>query len=108
MAATRIGAPFSVGVKTRVCSNDRPPGYRGPQMSWTMFLDAAPEAGHAVQIYDDVAELSNSVAHFLDAGFRAGEPALVIATAAHWKSFAAELEKRGWDLELLREQGLLT
>jgi len=77
-------------------------------MSWTAFLDAAPEAGHAVQIYDDVAELSDSVAHFLDAGFRGGEPALVIATEEHWTSFAADLKNRGWDLDRLQEQGLLT
>ena len=77
-------------------------------MSWTAFLDAAPEAGHAVQIYDDVAELSRSVVHFLDAGFHAGEPALVIAAEGHWNNFANGLEKRGWDLGRLRQHGLLT
>jgi hypothetical protein len=77
-------------------------------MSWTGFLDAAAAADHAVQIYDDLDELSDSVARFLDAGFRAGEPAVVIATGEHWQAFAATLGSRGWDPHELRARGLLT
>jgi hypothetical protein len=77
-------------------------------MSWTTFLDTAPAADHAVQIYDDLSELSESLARFLGAGFRAAEPALVIATAEHWQTFAADLERHGWNRDELCERGLLT
>jgi hypothetical protein len=77
-------------------------------MSWTTFLEEAPAADHAVQVYDDLAELAASVGSYLDAGFRAGEPALVLATAEHWPTFAAALETHGWDPERLRAEGKLT
>ena len=76
--------------------------------SWTTFIEQAPVADHAVQLYRDVSELSRSVGAFLTAGFRDGEPAVVIATSAHWPVFAAELERRGWDPEALERKGLLT
>ena len=76
-------------------------------MSWSTFLDSAPPAGHAVQIYRELDELAGSVGTFLDAGFRAGEPALVIATADHRDAFRGELERRGHDVDELQEQGLL-
>jgi hypothetical protein len=44
-------------------------------MSWKTFLHAAPASDHAVQVYEDLAELSDSVGRYLDAGFRRGEPA---------------------------------
>jgi hypothetical protein len=77
-------------------------------MSWSTFLEGAPPAGHAVQIYRELDELAASVGTFLDAGFRAGEPALVIATADHRDVFRAELERRGHDVDGLEERGLLT
>jgi hypothetical protein len=77
-------------------------------MSWSTFLDSAPPAGHAVQIYRELDELAASVGTFLDAGFRAGEPALVIATADHRDAFRGELGRRGHDVDELQEQGLLT
>ncbi len=77
-------------------------------MSWTTFLEAAPAADHAVQIYDDLAELADSVGRYLDAGFRRGEPAVVIATADHWQAFAAELEACGWDIDQLEAERLLS
>jgi hypothetical protein len=76
-------------------------------MSWTTFLEEAPPAGHAVQVYSELDELAASVGRFLDAGFRIGEPAVVIATAGHADAFSAELERRGHDVSKLREQGLL-
>lgn len=54
-------------------------------MSWTRFLEEAAPAEHAVQVYvelDELDELAASVGRFLDAGFRAGEPAVVISTPA--------------------------
>lgn len=77
-------------------------------MSWTTFLENAPPADHGVQIYSELDELAASVGRFLDAGFRAGEPALVIATPGHWEAFRAELERRGRNVEELLEQELLT
>jgi hypothetical protein len=77
-------------------------------MSWSTFLDSAPAAEHAVQIYAELEELAVSVGRFLDAGFRSGEPAVVIATSAHWESFGAELERRGSTVDELQGQGLLT
>src|SRR3954469_4500066 len=77
-------------------------------MNWTTFLESAPPAGHGVQLYIELDELAVSVGRFLDAGFRAGEPALVIATAGHKQAFYDELERHGWRLDELQEQGLLT
>ena len=76
-------------------------------MGWTTFLEAAPAADHAVQIYDDVAELAHSVGRFLEAGFQRNEPAIVIATGEHWQVFEAELAGRGLQADELRRQGLL-
>lgn len=75
--------------------------------SWTKFIDTPNTADHAVHVYGDLSELGQSVARFLDAGFRAGEPAITIATAAHREVFAGELAQRGWDPGLLERQGML-
>lgn len=77
-------------------------------MSWTTFLESAPPADHAVQVYVEIDELAASVGRFFDAGFRDGEPAVVIPTPEHWKVFRAELERRGRDVDRLEEEGLLT
>jgi hypothetical protein len=77
-------------------------------ITWTNFIERAPAADHAVQLYRDVSELARSVGAFLAAGFRCGEPAVVIATAARWTVFGAELARRGWDPEMLERKGLLT
>jgi KaiC/GvpD/RAD55 family RecA-like ATPase len=77
-------------------------------MSWSSFLEGAPPTEHAVQVYTELDELAVSVGRFLDAGFRAGEPALVIATAEHWETFERELERRGSGVEELRAQGVFT
>ena len=77
-------------------------------MSWTTFLEHAPPADHGVQVYRELDELAASVGRFLDAGFRLGEPALVIATTGHWHAFREELERQGHRADELEEQGLLT
>jgi hypothetical protein len=77
-------------------------------MSWKAFLESTPPADHGVQCYRELGELAASVARFLDAGFRAGEPAVVIACADHWPVFQGELERRDHDVEELENQGLLT
>jgi MEDS: MEthanogen/methylotroph, DcmR Sensory domain len=75
--------------------------------SWSRFIDTPGAADHAVHVYGDVSELATSVARFLDAGFRTGEPAIAIATANHREAFAAELARCGWDAALLERQGML-
>ena len=77
-------------------------------MSWSTFLEGAPPSAHAVQVYSELAELATSVGTFLDAGFQVGEPAVVIAAAGHTQAFLAELERRGYDVDELQAQGLLT
>ena len=73
-------------------------------MSWSKFLESAPPTEHAVQVYTELDELAPTVGRFLDAGFQAGEPALVIATPEHWDAFRAEI----MDAEELQTRGLLT
>jgi MEDS: MEthanogen/methylotroph, DcmR Sensory domain len=75
--------------------------------NWTNFIERAPAAEHAVHVYDDLSELARSVAAFLAAGFRAGDPALVIATPGHGDVFARELAARGCDPSALERKGLL-
>jgi KaiC/GvpD/RAD55 family RecA-like ATPase len=77
-------------------------------MSWTTFLDQACPAEHAVQVYTELDELAISVGRFLDAGFRADAPAIVIATTGHREAFSAEIERRGWSVDELQKRGLLT
>jgi hypothetical protein len=77
-------------------------------MSWKTFLESASPAEHGVQVYTELDELAVSVGSFLDAGFRAGEPALVIATPEHWEALRSELEHRGVDLDELQRVGMLT
>lgn len=77
-------------------------------MTWTTFLEAAPAADHAVQVYDDLGELAVSVGRYLDAGFRRGEPAVVISTNDHLRVFSADVAGRGWEIEQLEAEGLLT
>jgi MEDS: MEthanogen/methylotroph, DcmR Sensory domain len=76
-------------------------------LSWTTFIEAAPAADHAVQVYDDLADLAGSLGSYLNAGFRSREPAMVISTAAHWHVFGAELELRGWRVDQLAAERLL-
>src|SRR5947208_126114 len=56
--------------------------------AWEALLDA-PEAGaHLVQFYTDDRFLARAVAHFVRAGFAAGEAAVIIATPAHVALFS--------------------
>lgn len=79
-----------------------------PTMGWNEFLQESQSSDHGVQIYAEVSELTESVAAYLSGGFAQGEPAIVIATADHWSSFASGLSRRGWDSAELEAQGLLT
>jgi hypothetical protein len=62
---------------------------------------------HLVQVYRDHADLADSVATFFGAGFEAGQPAVAVATAAHWPAIAQRLGARGWDVAELQAEGVL-
>ncbi len=73
-------------------------------MSWKTFLETAPPTEHGVQVYTELDELAPTVGRFLDAGFRVGEPALVIAAPEHWDAFRARISL---DADELQTRGLL-
>ena len=62
---------------------------------WQRFQDGSAPAAHAVHVYEDTAELAESVAKYLCAGFDAGEPAIVVATPEHAEAFAERLAEHG-------------
>jgi hypothetical protein len=77
-------------------------------MSWRRFIERARASEHAVQVYDGLDELTRSVGAYLAAGFAAGQPAIVIASAGHTRAFEAELEARGVRARELEQAGMLT
>jgi hypothetical protein len=79
----------------------------GRVTSWGAFIERASACDHAVQMYADSSELARSVGAFLAAGFRVGEPSVVIATADHWESITRDLSVQGWDPAALQVAGLL-
>jgi MEDS: MEthanogen/methylotroph, DcmR Sensory domain len=76
--------------------------------SWQRFVEDPRAAEHGVQVYEDDSELAEAVGRYLAAGFRAGAPAVVIATAEHGARFAEALEAEGLDPAALAAQGQLT
>ena len=56
--------------------------------TWQRFQDGSAQSAHAVHVYEDTAELAESVATYLSAGFDAGQPAIVVATPEHVQAFA--------------------
>jgi hypothetical protein len=77
-------------------------------MTWTTFVETATPSDHAVQIYDRLDELAESVGRYLAAGFAIGSPAIVIATEEHLQRFDRELEARSLAPRVLEREGLLT
>jgi PAS domain S-box-containing protein len=63
---------------------------------------------HEVQFYEDEQFLTDAVAAFLDAGARAGDTLVVIATEVHRESFCRQLESRGVDVPAMLSAGRLT
>jgi MEDS: MEthanogen/methylotroph, DcmR Sensory domain len=61
-------------------------------MTWSSFMRSASSCEHGVHVYEDAAELVESVRGYLEAGFAAGQPGLVIATAANRAAIEAELD----------------
>jgi hypothetical protein len=75
--------------------------------NWAEFLAGADRCAHAVQIYAELDELADSVATYLAAGFDAGEPAIVVATAEHAERFLERLAARGWDADRIKREAWL-
>jgi hypothetical protein len=61
------------------------------------------QTGHDVEFYSTDAALVPTVVDFLASGVRAGQPIVVIATAAHRQQFAAGLLAEGIDIDDLME-----
>src|SRR5688500_13309677 len=62
---------------------------------------------HIVQFYDGEEMLYDAVAHFLAAGLRADEPAVVIATDEHRSAFCFRLAALGVDVGAALRKGNL-
>jgi hypothetical protein len=67
----------------------------------------APHCDHLVQVYSQSVDLADAAATFLASGFDSKEPAVVIATAAHWPLIAERLARRGWQTDTLETNELL-
>jgi hypothetical protein len=59
-------------------------------VSWSSFIDSARAADHAVQVYEETADLVSAVAPYLSAG----SPALVIATPGHGRALLDALPEQ--------------
>ena len=77
------------------------------RQSWGDFLKGAGAQSHGVQVYGDAADLAESVAAYLAAGFERNQPSVLIATPEHVGLFADRLGSRGWSLERAERAGLL-
>lgn len=77
------------------------------RQSWGDFLKVAGARAHGVQVYGDAADLAESVASYLAAGFERGQPGVLVATPEHLSLFADRLGARGWALEEAEGAGLV-
>ena len=77
------------------------------RQSWGEFLKGAGTHSHGVQVYEDAADLADSVASYVAAGFERDQPAVLVATPDHVSLFAERLGSRGWPIEKAEAAGLL-
>lgn len=63
--------------------------------------------GHTVQFYESDAFLAKVVADFIANGLGNGQPAVVIATAAHIQQVWGRLRLKGFEVDLLEQSGQL-
>jgi len=64
---------------------------RDTTLDWHELLKTPAGGDHIVQLYEDDAFLADAVAQYIGAGLRAGEGAVIIATAEHRRIFEAML-----------------
>src|SRR5215207_5131604 len=72
------------------------------------YLAGAGPGAHLVQFYDEETFLCDAVAEYASAGLAAGDPIVIIATAAHQRAFAAALRPRSFDLDHAQASRQLT
>lgn len=77
------------------------------RQAWGDFLKGAGARAHGVQVYGDAADLAESVASYLAAGFERNQPGVLVATPEHLSLFADRLGARGWRLEDAESAGLV-
>jgi len=77
------------------------------RQSWGDFLKGAGEQSHGVQVYEEAADLADSVAAYLAAGFERNQPAVLVARPEHLSLFADRLGSRGWEFDRAESAGLL-
>ena len=68
-------------------------------------LRAASGPSHFVQFFESDDPLAESVSVFAGAGLGSGQPAIVVATAAHRVAIEERLQSNGFDLQALVERG---
>jgi hypothetical protein len=71
-------------------------------------LRRGPTNEHILQLFDTPESLANVVSAYLNEGWEAGEPLLVIAKPRHWSRISDRLTRRGCAESEALEQGRLT
>ncbi|HEX2566209.1 MAG TPA: MEDS domain-containing protein [Burkholderiales bacterium] len=74
---------------------------------WQETLKTPAAGDHIVQVYQDEAFLCEAVAHYVGAGLKAGEAAVIIARAEHLRLFGRALGASGAAPESAAAQGRL-
>ncbi len=87
--------------------DDRAPQHLYPDVRLGYLAGAGP-AEHLVQFYDEETFLCDTVCEYASAGFAAGDPIVIIATAAHQRAFAHALRARSFDLDHAQASRQLT
>jgi hypothetical protein len=77
------------------------------RQAWREFLATAKPHSHGAQVYAEPAELIESLASFVAAGLRAGEPAILVVRAERIPPLAEALAGAGFGFTAAEEKGLL-
>lgn len=79
----------------------------GPSMTWQSLLTAPAPGQHIAQCYTEPGFLARAVGRYVAEGFRQGDGAVVIATAAHRRAITRGLVEGGVPVEQLEARGQL-